>query len=212
MKKKIEVIIGCECSGEVRRAFNTNPLITAYSCDLQPADDGETSLHLIGDLKAIINSRQWDLGIFHPPCTYLANSGVHHLYNEDNSFNWERYSDLQKGIEFFNYCLSLPIPSVCVENPIMHKWAKDLSICREPTQLIQPYMFGHTESKATCLWLKHLPKLQPTNVLPYYDQSCWKEPPSELRAKIRSKTYPGIAKAMAEQWGYYLISKQLGIN
>lgn len=143
--------------------------------------------------------------IAHPPCTYLTNAGVRWLYNKDGSHNTERWEQLAEAREFFLALLNSPIPRICVENPIPHKYAR----LPKYTQVIQPWMFGHTESKATCLWLKGLPALTHThNVkeemmrLPKAQrQRLWLLPPSEDRWKIRSTTYQGIADAMATQWG-----------
>jgi len=145
--------------------------------------------------------------IAHPTCTYLANSGVCWLYNKDGSKNLNRWKNLNDGAEFFNALLNAPIPLIAIENPIPHKYAVEL-IGRKYDQLIQPYMFGDAESKATCLWLKGLPKLIETNnVKSIFEKLPKKEAqrihyisPGPERAKLRSKTYPGIAKAMAEQW------------
>jgi hypothetical protein len=148
----------------------------------------------------------WDLMVAHPPCTYLANSGVHWLHREDG--RWEK---MREAAQFFKDLLRAPIKKIAVENPIMHKYAVKI-IGRSQTQCIQPYEFGHPESKATCFWLKGLPKLRPTNVLPPPPSGHWENqtpsgrnavPPSEDRWKIRSVTYLGVARAMAKQWGNY---------
>ncbi len=206
----VYALVGCETTGETRRALNARPMVRAYSCDLLPADDGETKLHIVGDVLEVIRSRKWDLGILHPPCTYISNSGVHHLYNEDNTYNWDRYTDLQKGVTLFNACVNAPIFHLAVENPIPHKWAKQLMDRPDYDQLIQPWKFGHAESKATCFWLKNLPQLNETKIMKDIEQSCWKMPPGDKRGRERSKTFPGIAKAMAEQWSDYVIGKKLG--
>jgi hypothetical protein len=150
----------------------------------------------------------WDMMIAHPTCTYLTNSGVCWLYKKDGSRNEERWQNLKEGAEFFKALLNAPIPLIAIENPIPHKYAIEL-IGKKYDQIIQPYHFGHPESKATCFWLKGLPHLIPTNNV----KEIWKNlpknesqrlhylPPSKERAKLRSKTFQGIAKAMAEQWG-----------
>jgi len=145
----------------------------------------------------------WDLMIAHPPCTYLTNSGVCWLHKDLS--RWEK---LKEGAEFFKMLLEAPIPRIAVENPIMHKYAREL-IGQDKTQVIQPWMFGHKEQKATCLWLKGLPKLQPTNNVKAEmmklsnaeRQRLHWLPPSKDRWQIRSTTFQGIADAMAEQWG-----------
>jgi hypothetical protein len=150
--------------------------------------------HYVGDVRDILYDG-WDLMIGHPPCTYLANSGVQWLYRREG-----RWEQMREGAEFFRMLLNAPIPRIAIENPIMHKYAKEI-IGAPPTQTVQPWMFGHGESKATCLWLKNLPALTPTNIVSEREQRIWKLPPSTDRWKLRSVTYAGIADAMAEQWG-----------
>jgi hypothetical protein len=195
----MKVLIACEYSGTVRDAFAALGH-DAVSCDLLPSDtEGQ---HYMGNVMDIIHCG-WDLMIAHPPCTYLSNSGVSWLYK-----NTERWKDLIEGAVFFRSLLDAPIPLIAVENPIQHKYARAI-IGQSHSQVIQPYMFGHTESKATCLWLKGLPLLKPTNnvkqemkLLPKNQQQRLHYlPPSEDRWKIRSTTYKGIAQAMASQWG-----------
>jgi hypothetical protein len=136
----------------------------------------------------------WDLMIAHPPCTYLSNSGVRWLFTEP--LRWQKMLDA--GV-FFRTLLNAPIEMIAVENPIPHKYAVKV-IGRFYDQKIQPWQFGHGETKATCLWLKNLPALQPTNVVDGREQRIWKLPPTKDRGKVRSKTFPGIANAFAEQW------------
>lgn len=197
----MKVLVACEFSGVVRRAFRARGH-EAWSCDILPADDeGE---HLQGDVREYLD-QGWDLMIAHPPCTYLANSGVAHLYSEA-----DRWKDLIDGAVFFRDLLHADIPLIAVENPIMHKYAKSI-IGQSQTQVVQPWMFGHPEQKATCLWLKGLPKLKETDnvkeeMLKLSDserQRLHYLPPSEERWKLRSTTFSGIAAAMAEQWGSY---------
>jgi hypothetical protein len=133
--------------------------------------------------------------IAHPPCTYLCNSGVSWLHKDIN-----RWPKLFEGAEFFKKLLDAPIPLIAIENPIMHKYSKSI-IGVNQSQVIQPWMFGHGETKATCLWLKGLPLLQPTNVVDGRVGRMHSLPPSVDRWKIRSETYQGIADAMASQWG-----------
>ena len=142
--------------------------------------------------------QQWDLGIFHPPCTYLCNSGVRWLHTREG-----RWNDMRQGAEFFKQILEANIPRICIENPIMHKHAKDI-IGSNHTQIIQPWQFGHGETKATCLWLKNLPKLEPTNIVEGREGRIHKMTPGPKRSKERSKTFVGIAVAMAEQWSKLL--------
>ncbi len=196
----MRVLVACEYSGKVRRAFRKRGH-DAWSCDLLPADDG-SSYHYQGDVMDIINDG-WDLLIGHPPCTYLCNSGVSWLHKQEG--RWDKMRD---GAEFFSQLWQADVPRIALENPIMHKYAKEI-IGTDQTQLVQPWMFGHAESKATCLWLKGLNPLTETNNVKEKWKSLPKKeaqrlhmlPPSKDRWKLRSETYQGIADAMAEQWG-----------
>lgn len=196
----MRVLIACEYSGLVRDAF-TRQGHSAISCDILPTDSpGE---HYQGDVFDIINDG-FDLMIAHPPCTYLTNAGVTHLHKDA-----KRWLDLFDGAEFFKKLLNADIPKKCIENPIMHKYAKMLIGDVKQSQVVQPWMFGHTEQKATCLWLKGLDNLIPTNDVKAEMMELPKNqrerlhylPPSKDRAKLRSLTYQGIADAMAQQWG-----------
>lgn len=195
----MRILIACEYSGVVRDAFLERGH-DAMSCDLLPTEsDGP---HYQGDIFDIIDY-DWDLMIAHPPCTYLSNSGVSHLYKDQ-----DRWKNMIDGSVFFRDLLNCDIPKVCIENPIMHGYAKKI-IGQNQSQVIQPWMFGHTEKKATCLWLKGLPLLHETDNVKIKMESLPKNqqqrlhylPPSEDRWKIRSTTYKGIAEAMATQWG-----------
>lgn len=187
----MRVLAACETSGMVRRAF------TAYghdvwSCDLLPADD-MSDKHLIEDCCICI-SRGWDLIIAHPPCTHLCVSGARH-------FAAKRADGRQKqGIDLFMSVVdgcNKYSPSWAIENPIgiMSR------LYRKPDQIIQPWQYGHGETKATCLWLNNLPLLTPTAVVEGRENRCHRMPPSKDRWKKRSATYPGIAVAIAQQWG-----------
>jgi hypothetical protein len=196
----MRVLVACEYSGKVREAFRSKGH-DAWSCDLLPADDGSEH-HIQGDVLEILNDG-WDLLIGHPPCTYLCNSGVSWLHKIP-----ERWDQMREGAEFFKALWDSDIPKIAIENPIMHKYAKEI-IGSNQTQLIQPYQFGHPESKATCLWLKGLdPLVETDNVKEVWKSLPKKEaqrlhmlPPSADRWKLRSETYQGTADAMAEQWG-----------
>lgn len=188
----MRVIVGCEFSQIVTKAFRDKGH-EAYSCDLLPTE-GNPAWHFQCDIFELLKTEQFDLGIFHPECTYLTNSGVRWLHERP-----ERWELMRKAAAFFNACLDADIPKVCVENPIQHKYAREL--IRKYDQLVQPYMFGDPESKATCLWLKNLPLLHPTKPVMRIFQSCFKEAPSPDRWKNRSRTFVGIAEAMADQWG-----------
>lgn len=191
MAKKLKVLVACEYSGIVRDAFKKLGHYS-LSCDLLPTD--RKGLHYQGDVFDIINDG-WDLMIAHPPCTFLCNSGVSWLYRDDS--RWEK---MEAGAKFFKKLLKAKIPKICVENPIMHGYAKSI-IGVSQTQVIQPWQFGHGETKATCLWLKNLPPLQATKIVEGRVQRLHYLPPSKDRWKLRSTTYQGIAEAMANQWG-----------
>ena len=189
---EINILVACEESQAVCIAFRELGF-NAFSCDRLPCSGGHPEWHIQDDAIEAINSRKWDAVIAFPPCTDLAVSGARHFERKiaDGS--------QQRSIEFFMKFTKCEI--FAIENPIgiMSKHF------RKPDQIIQPWQFGHGETKATCLWLKGLPKLKPTNIVEGREQRIWKMPPSKDRAKLRSKTFPGIAKAMAEQWGDYLI-------
>lgn len=192
----MKILLGCEESQEVTKAFRALGH-EAYSCDLMPCSGGHPEWHIQGDVIDQAYSGNYDLMIAHPPCTYLANSGVRWLNIRDGKItNYDRKQQMLWGRRLFIDLLNAPIPFVAVENPIPHKH------CFLPkySQIIQPWMFGHGETKATCLWLKNLPLLKPTNIVSGREQKIWKMPPGPDRAKLRSKTYPGIAAAMASQW------------
>lgn len=194
----MRILVACEMSGVVREQFKRLGH-DAVSCDILPSL--RPGKHIQDDVLAIINDG-WDLMIAHPPCTYLANSGNSHLYTQP-----DREEKAQKAAWFFRQLLDAPIPRICVENPIMRDAVGRVG--RKQDQVIQPYQFGHMETKATCLWLKGLPKLQPisdlkevTFALPDNQrQRLHYLPPSKTRAQERSITYHGIAWAMANQWG-----------
>jgi len=196
----LKVLVACEFSGTVRDAFLKKGH-DAVSCDILEGDgDGP---HYQGDIRDILHNG-WDLIIAHPPCTYLANSGVSWLHKDES-----RWPKLDAAADFFNLFLDLPNQKICVENPIMHKYAKERIGNRNQSQVIQPWMFGHLEQKATCLWLRGLPLLKETKnvkeemlaLTPAERQKLHWLPPSPTRWKLRSKTYQGIADAMADQWG-----------
>ena len=196
----MKILIACEYSGRVRQAFERlgNEVL---SCDFEPAEDGASN-HYQGDIRDVLYEG-WDMMIGHPHCTYLTNSGVHWLHKDP-----ERWAKLDDGAAFFKMLLDAPIPKKAIENPIMHKYAKERIGGIKQTQVIQPWMFGHMEQKATCLWLQGLPLLDPTNnvksemmLLPKRERERLHYlPPSPTRWKERSRTYRGIADAMASQW------------
>jgi len=183
----MRVLIACEYSGAVRDAFIALGH-DAMSCDLLPTD--APGPHYQGDVRDVIGSG-WDLMIAHPPCTHLAVSGARHFAAKRAD------GRQQEGIDFFMMLARADVPRYAIENPVCIM----SSIWRKPDQVIQPWQFGHGETKATCLWLKGLPKLTPTNIVEGRADRIHKMPPSPDRWKLRSATYAGIAAAMAEQWG-----------
>jgi len=200
----MKVLIACEFSGTVRDAFTAKGH-DAISCDFLPSDTKGN--HYQGDVFDIIDNN-FDLMIAHPPCTYLANSGVSWLYSKNGTRNESRWENMREGAEFFKRLLETDILKIAIENPIMHGHARAI-IGQKYTQIIQPWMFGIKESKATCLWLKGLPLLKEVNnvktemlLLPKNQaQRLHYLPPSIDRWKLRSKTFPEIARAFADQWG-----------
>jgi hypothetical protein len=195
----MKVLVACEYSGTVRDAF-AKLGHDAWSCDLLPTD--KPGNHFQCDVRDVL-SRDWDLLIGHPTCTFLCNSGVCHLHTDKT-----RWKKMEEGAKLFKLLWDAPIKKKCLENPIMHKYAKEI-IGVSQSQIIQPYQFGHTESKATCLWLDNLPLLVSTNNVKEEMMKLPKNkrnrlhylPPSPDRWKLRSLTYQGFADAMATQWG-----------
>jgi hypothetical protein len=181
----MRVLIACEFSGTVREAFRKRGH-DAWSCDLIESEIPGN--HIIGNIISVL-FQEWDLMIAHPPCTHLAVSGA----------RWfkEKKIPQELALCFVRSLMSAPIPRIAIENPISIISSK----IRKPDQIIQPWQFGHGETKATCLWLKNLPKLVPTNVVSGREAKCHKMPPGPNRWKDRSRTYLGIADAMAQQWG-----------
>jgi hypothetical protein len=183
----VKVLVACEFSQVVTKAFR-NKGHEAYSCDILPTE-GNPEWHIQDDVLKHLNDG-WDMMIAHPPCTHLAVSGA----------RWfkDKLEEQSEAVQFFFEFINCGIPKIAVENPISIM----SSLYRKPDQIIQPYQFGHPETKATCLWLKNLPLLKATNFLqPPYNHSVFREPPSPDRWKKRSRTFQGIAEAMAEQWG-----------
>jgi len=183
----MRVLIACEYSGVVRDAFLRGGA-DAMSCDLLPTDT--PGPHYQGDVRDVIHA-QWDLMIAHPPCTDLAVSGA--AWFKEKRLNGSQ----AQGISFFMELMKADIPMIAIENPVCIM----SSLFRKPDQIIQPWQYGHGETKATCLWLKNLPKLIPTNIVEGREQRIHKMPPSADRWKLRSTTFKGIADAMAQQWG-----------
>lgn len=215
MKK---VLIACEESQAITKAFRKLGF-EAYSCDLLPCSGGNPEWHIQGDAIAEAYSGKYDMMIAHPPCTYLAVSGARWLYNKDGSRNEERYKNQAEALDFVQQLMDAPIEHIAIENPI----SVISSHIKKPDQIVHPYMFGDKASKSTCLWLKNLPKLEPTDIVEKGEfiewigkngkkkrQSKWfydalaKAKTSEERRTLRSKTFQGMADAIADQWSKVL--------
>lgn len=191
----MRVLVACEFSGVVRRAFAAVGH-DVYSADFEDSMDNSPN-HYKGDCFDLIDTQHFDLMIAHPPCTYLCSSGLHWNKRGKLVDGVPRSQMTLRALSFVRRLLDAPIEKIALENPI---GAISTGI-RKPDQIVQPWMFGHGETKATCLWLKGLPKLEPTDVVEGRHQKCWLLPPSPDRWKLRSITYEGIATAMANQWG-----------
>ena len=200
----MKVLISCEESQTVCKAFR-NQGHEAYSNDIIECSGGHFEWHLQMDAFEAIKLKNWDLMIAHPPCTFLASSGARWLYDKRYT---NRIKDREKAAEFFMKLINCNIPKIAIENPIGYM----STYYRKPDQIIQPYWFGEEKQKSTCLWLKNLPKLFPTNIVDkgkmHITKSGKKIPEwysllinNKDRQKIRSKTFQGIADAMASQWG-----------
>jgi hypothetical protein len=206
----MKVLVACEESQTITKEFRALGH-EAYSCDLLDSSGGHPEWHLQGDVFLYVNYG-WDLMIAHPPCTYLSVSGARWLYNKDGTINTERcmYRDL--AIDFVKDLMDVNIPRIAIENPV----SVISTLIRKPDQIIQPWMFGDEATKTTCLWLKNLPKLEPTNIVGKGERTTFKSGKShpkwyadalanaktpEERRTLRSKTFPGFARAIAQQWG-----------
>lgn len=203
----MKVLVACEFSGAVRDAF-ARCGHEAWSCDFLPSETSGN--HYQGDVRDLL-SDHWDLMVGHPECTYLANSGSKHLYNgmkKIGGINPVRWACMEEAASFFLFLMNAPIERIALENPVMHGHAKAL-IGVQQTMTFQPWQFGHGEVKRTCLWLKNLPKLIPTEIVSGRVARVHGEPPSPNRKKNRSRTYLGVAEAMATQWGSPSLQCQL---
>ncbi|KVT22993.1 hypothetical protein WK48_23095 [Burkholderia ubonensis] len=200
----MRVLVACEYSGRVRDAFKARGHY-ALSCDLIPTETPGN--HYQGDVRDVLHDG-WDLLIAHPPCTYLTVAGVRWLYHPDDKHlpTGERRShpnypnrrrDQAEALEFVRLLMAAPVEKIAIENPV----SVISSHIRKPDQVIQPWQFGHGETKATCLWLKNLALLTPTNIVEGREARVHMMPPGPDRWKDRSRTYEGIAEAMAAQWG-----------
>ena len=213
--KSLRVIVACEESQEVTKAFR-NLGHQAYSCDILPCSGGFQDWHIQDDIFNHLD-KKWDLMIAHPPCTYLTVTGNRWFKNKDGSKNLKRYKLRDEALDFVDRLLNCNVPHISLENPVGYI----STFIRKPNQIIQPYMFGDEASKKTCLWTKNLPNLVPTNIVgkgervfyksgkshpKWYADALTKSKTAQERKTLRSKTFPGIAKAMAEQYSKYILS------
>lgn len=205
----MRVLVACEFSGIVRRAFAARGH-DAWSCDLLPAED-RSNKHITGDVRGILYDG-WDMLIVaHPPCTRLCNSGVRWLSAPPAGRTLvDMWADLDAGATLFSDLWNAPVERIAVENPVMHRHAKErIRNYQEPTQSVQPWQFGHGETKRTCFWLKNLPPLVPTNIVKGRTPRVHHMSPGPNRWKERSRTFDGIAQAMAVQWGDFALSQTM---
>ncbi len=201
MTRPLRVLVACETSGIVRRAFLAKGH-DAWSCDLLPSED-RSNRHMVADVRDVLHLG-WDLlAVMHPPCTRLCNSGVRWLTAPPRGrTKAEMWAELEAAAALFSACWNAPIERICIENPVMHRHAKERIANYEPfAQTVQPWQFGHGETKRTCFWLKNLQPLTPTNVVEGREARIHRMSPSPDRWRERSKFFPGIAAAMADQWG-----------
>ena len=209
----MKILVACEESQAVTKELRKLGH-EAFSCDLLPCSGGHPEWHYQQDVFEVID-KGWDMMIAHPPCTFLAVSGARWLYNKDGSKNVERWENQAKALDFVQKLMDVPINKIAIENPI----SVISSNIRKPDQIVQPWQFGDKAQKSTCLWLKNLPKLEPTDIVEkgefiefiskkgvkkkqpkwYFEALKNAKTPAERRT-LRSKTFKGMAEAMAEQW------------
>jgi hypothetical protein len=189
----MRVLVACEYSGRVRDAFRRHGH-DAWSCDLLPCE-ADSTWHLQQQVESVLCDG-WDLMVAHPPCTHLAVSGSRHFHRKQR--------EQAEALDFVRLLMAAPVPRWCIENPV----SVISSAIRPPDQIIQPWQFGHGETKATCLWLRNLPRLKPTSYVEGREQRIHNLPPSPDRWKERSRTYQGIADAMGDQWGGRLLPER----
>ena len=185
----MKIILACEESQIVTKAFREKGH-EAYSCDIEPCSGDHPEWHIQDDVLNHLNDG-WDMMIAFPPCTHLAVSGARWFKEK------RKDGRQQEAINFFMKLAEAPIEKIAIENPVSIM----STAWRKPDQIIQPWQFGHGETKKTCLWLKNLSLMLPSQIVKEREQKIWKMPPSKDRSKLRSKTFSGIARAMAEQWG-----------
>lgn len=191
----MKILVACEESQVVTTEFRKLGF-EAYSCDIIECSGGHPEWHIQDDVTNVLD-KDWDCVIAFPPCTHLSSSGARYWAEK------RKDGRQQEAVNFFLQFVGVS-KYWAIENPIGFM----STVFRKPDQIIQPWQFGHGETKSTCLWLGNLPKLAPTNIVEGREQRIWKMPPSKDRAKLRSKTYSGIAKAMATQWGKYMKEKE----
>tara|TARA_R100000808_G_C2125765_1_gene136093 strand:- start:607 stop:1224 length:618 start_codon:yes stop_codon:yes gene_type:complete len=204
----MKILIACEESQTITKEYRKLGF-DAYSCDILECSGGHPEWHIKGDAIKESYSGKYDLMIAHPPCTYLSVSGNRWLYNKDKTKNKERWKNRELALDFVRELMNAPIKKIAIENPV----SCISSQIRKPDQIIQPYMFGDVATKTTCLWLKNLPKLIATNIVSKGERTYFKSGKShpkwyadclgkskKERQRLRSKTFTGIAKAIAEQW------------
>ena len=216
----MKILVACEESQAITKAFREYGL-EAYSCDILPCSGDNPEWHIQGDAIEEAYSGKYDMMIAHPPCTYLAVSGARWMYNKDGSVNQERLDNQNQALDFVQKLMDAPIKHIAIENPVSVISSK----IRKPEQIVQPWMFGDSATKTTCLWLKNLPRLKPTKIVPkgefkewvdkksgkvkrqakwYFD--AWNNARSDAeRRTLRSKTFKGMANAIANQWGSWLM-------
>ncbi len=214
MGVSLNVLVACEESQAITKEFRSLGH-NAYSCDILPCSGGNPEWHIQGDAIEEAYSGKYDLMIAHPPCTYLAVSGARWMYNKDGSVNEDRLNKQNEALSFVKQLLDAPIKHIAIENPV----SVISTQIRKPNDIIQPWQFGDKATKTTCLWTKNLPKLSPTNIVEKGDRVTFKSGKShpkwyadalskastpEERRTLRSKTFPGIAKAIAIQYSSYL--------
>ena len=201
------ILVACEFSGTVRDAFTARGF-DAWSCDLLP-DERRSNRHITADIRDVLHDG-WDaLIVAHPPCTRLCNSGVRWLTAPPAGRTLaEMWDDLREAAALFSTLWNAPVPHVAVENPVMHRHAKALiDGYTPPAQSVQPWQYGHGETKRTCLWLRNLPPLTPTAIVAGREARVHRMPPSADRWRERSRFFPGIAAAMADQWGTHILAR-----
>lgn len=199
------ILVACEWTGTVRDAFLARGF-DAWSCDVVQDEVG-SDRHIRADVRTILD-RGWDLLIAHPPCTRLCRSGLRWLHKPPLKRTLEQmWADLDKAAQLFSTLWNAPVPHVAVENPRMHRHAQErIAGFVPPTQIVQPWEYGHGETKATGLWLRNLPALTPTNIVEGREARIHRMPQSFNRGRERSRTYKGLARAMADQWGSHVLA------